>query len=453
MTLPARWFTGRDLKARLLWMIGLRYVAAAGIAAGLVGARALGVALPAAPVAAIAVAVLAYNAALHVVVHRVRFRRWPAAGRALALTQTTLDLLSLGVLVHLTGGVVNPLTFFVVFHGLLVAIVLSARAAYAVSALTVVGFATLALLEQTGALPVPAALLRLPPDPRLAFGLVLGVAATVNVAIYLASTLIGDIAARDARLHEANRRLQDHDRLREQTVRRVAHDLKGPLGVVQTSTRVLLEGYAGDLNERQRDALGRIEARSLQLHRLITQLFAITDARAIAAREPDDVALAEVVAEAVDGARERLEQKGLRLELSVPSGLPTLCANRDQLRALVSALLDNAIGYTPTGGLVRLEARLDHADVALEVADTGVGIPTADLAQAGELLFRGVEARKLVRDGNGLGLALVRATAAAYDGTLRLESPWTEAPGGPRGTRAVVTLSPPRPAHDPDGDE
>lgn|GEM_PF-2378403 len=441
--MSARLFTGRDLKARLLWLVRLRYAAVAGILAGLVGARLIGFAVHASPVLGVAAAVVLYNLGLHASVRFVRFRRWPTASRRLALAQIGLDLGALAVLLHVTGGVINPLVFFTVFHALLAAIVLSARAAYAISAWLMAALIGLAALEEAGVWPVPALAPPLAADPRFALVLLVGVAATLFVAVYLASTLIGDVASRDARLVAANARLREHDHLREQTVRRVAHDLKGPLGVVQTSTNVLLEGYAGELTLRQRDMLQRVGARAEQLHRLVTRLFAITDARAVAARDVAAVSLADVVEQVLTAARERLEGKRLGLEAAVTPGLAPLQGNQDQLVALLAALVDNAVAYTPEGGRVRVDVQDDGHDLEVVVADTGVGIPADELGQAGELLFRGREARRLARDGNGLGLALVKATATAYGGTVRVASPWLSAPGGPSGTCVTVTLSRP----------
>lgn len=438
--MTTRLFSGRDLKARLLWLVRLRYAAVAGMAAGLVGARLVGFQVPALPVLAVASLVLAYNVALHTAVRRVRFRHWQVAGRRLALAQIGSDLGALAVLLHVTGGVINPLVFFSVFHALLAAIVLSARAAYGISAWLVAALIGLAAFEQAGLWPVPALAPPLASDPRLAVVLLVGVAATLFVAVYLASTLIGDVATRDAHLQAANARLREHDHLREQTVRRVAHDLKGPLGVVQTSTNVLLEGYAGELSSRQRDLLGRIEARAGQLHRLVTRLFAITDARALATRDVTAVSLAAVVEQVLSAAREHLEAKRLGLEAAVTPNLAPLPANHDQLVALLAALVDNAVAYTPEGGRVRVEVNDEGSGVEVVVADTGVGIPADELDQAGELMFRGREAVRLARDGNGLGLALVRATAIAYGGTVHVESPWREAHGGPCGTRVTVRL-------------
>ena len=105
--------------------------------------------------------------------------------------------------------------------------------------------------------------------------------------------------------------------------------------------------------------------------------------------------------------------------------------DRDLLGQALVNLLDNALKFSPPGGIVRLEAEATEGTIIIVVQDQGPGIPEADRARATERFFRGEAARQT--PGSGLGLALVEAVAHLHGGTLSLQD---AAPG----LRAVLTV-------------
>lgn len=138
------------------------------------------------------------------------------------------------------------------------------------------------------------------------------------------------------------------------------------------------------------------------------------------------------------------EEKGVTLETGIPAPLPAY-GDRALIQQAVANLLDNAVKFSPAGGVVRLSAATGAATgaagVAISVADQGPGIPLADRTRATERFYRGEAARNT--PGSGLGLALVQAVAQLHGGTLRLED---VAPG----VRAVLALPAPDDAPDQD---
>jgi signal transduction histidine kinase len=113
------------------------------------------------------------------------------------------------------------------------------------------------------------------------------------------------------------------------------------------------------------------------------------------------------------------EEKGLHLAVEAPGGL-AVTGDPDMLRQAVTNLTDNAVKFSPSGGIVRLFAAAVPAGVEIAVQDEGPGIPPEDLARATERFFRGEAARST--PGSGLGLALVQAVAHLHGGTLRLDA-------------------------------
>ena len=119
----------------------------------------------------------------------------------------------------------------------------------------------------------------------------------------------------------------------------------------------------------------------------------------------------------------------------VSPGLPPVPADRDRLMQIVINLVDNAVKYTPEGGRVTVQVQ-EPADgqIEVDVIDTGIGIPPADLPRITERFYRVDKARSRELGGTGLGLAIVKHLVFAHGGQLRIDSE----PG--RGTTVRVTL-------------
>jgi signal transduction histidine kinase len=99
-------------------------------------------------------------------------------------------------------------------------------------------------------------------------------------------------------------------------------------------------------------------------------------------------------------------------------------ADRDRLAQILINLVDNAVKYTPEGGSVTVTARAaGDGMVEVVVADTGIGIPAADLPRITERFYRVDKARSRELGGTGLGLAIVKHLVLAHGGELRIESP------------------------------
>jgi signal transduction histidine kinase len=147
----------------------------------------------------------------------------------------------------------------------------------------------------------------------------------------------------------------------------------------------------------------------------------------------EELDIGTVLRDAADLYADIAEDKQITLNAAVPDGI-TVRADRPRLTQALANLLDNAVKYTPPGGRIDVSiARSDApADVRIEVADTGIGIPAGELPQIFDRLFRGDRSRS--ERGLGLGLSLVRAIVEAHGGRVEVASE----PG--RGSRFTVHL-------------
>jgi signal transduction histidine kinase len=212
----------------------------------------------------------------------------------------------------------------------------------------------------------------------------------------------------------------------------IAHDLRTPIARARAKMEEALAS-APRVRSADGDALKTALEQGItdldNITRIFNALLRIAEAEAgsrRAAFAPLD--LVPVLEDAAEFYAVAAEARGQTLETALPASLP-LVGDRDLLLQAVANLLDNAIKFTPPGGMIRLTARQDEAGTVIAVADNGPGMPDEDRGHAGERFFRADKAR--ATPGSGLGLSLVRAMAHLHGGELELRDamPGAEPPG------------------------
>lgn len=208
----------------------------------------------------------------------------------------------------------------------------------------------------------------------------------------------------------------------------IAHDLRTPIARARNKLEESLATAEGE--EEWRAAVEQGIADLDGVSRIFAALLRIAEAEAGARRAAfDTLDLSELLTDAADVYQAVAEARDQRLETALPATLP-MVGDRDLILQAVANLLDNAVKFTPEGGLVQLAAsRLNNGMVEIVVTDSGPGLGWEDQLRAGERFFRADQSRNT--PGSGLGLSLVRAVAQLHGGTLRLADayPGTEPPG------------------------
>lgn len=214
---------------------------------------------------------------------------------------------------------------------------------------------------------------------------------------------------------------------RRRFMRRLDHEVKNPL----TAMRAALANINGSFDPTtMRSMRNQVD----RLARLSADLRKLTDLE-IQPLEMDEVDLPALLSELVEAAQDRLDMTNRRISLGLPQApwpLAPVPGDRDLLFLAFHNLIDNALKFSGEGATIEIRAYEDGADVAVEVADTGPGVPPEELPHLGEELYRGSSAVGV--EGSGLGLALVRAIITRHGGTLSIRS----RPG--RGTVVNVRL-------------
>lgn len=217
-------------------------------------------------------------------------------------------------------------------------------------------------------------------------------------------------------------------------VARASHALRTPLASLLTQAEVVLQHERS--GEKYRTTLESIAQTTREASGLTDALLALARADAsTVAGEKEDVLVTDLAASLQRLFRPRAEGLGLRFECDVPTGV-RVKATRARLEEALDALIDNALRYTPRGGLVRFMARVaEDQRVVLEVNDDGPGIGADERAHVFTRFFRGAAAKNSGQPGSGLGLALVKALIEAEGGEVKLLD------SAKVGTRVVISLA------------
>ncbi len=212
------------------------------------------------------------------------------------------------------------------------------------------------------------------------------------------------------------------ERVRRDFVANVSHEFKTPLTAIQGFAETLLGGALDDMANRTR-FVEIIREHAQRLTRLTNDLLKLS--RIEAGRlelETRPVNVAALVNSCVEIARFKAEAKGLHIAVDLPEGLPPIRGDSSQLGEVLQNLIDNALQYTPAGGRIDVSAYWNGHEVIFMVADTGIGIPEADLERIFERFYRVDAARSREAGGTGLGLSIARHIVDAHGGRIWVES-------------------------------
>jgi signal transduction histidine kinase len=218
-------------------------------------------------------------------------------------------------------------------------------------------------------------------------------------------------------------RTQASQKSQREFVANVSHELKTPLTSVQGFAQALLDGTADSIESRQQ-AAQVIYDESARMHRMVLDLLDLARLDAGTA----DITMAPVNMPALLNAiaekfTPQLQQAGVTVKVDAPATLPTVTADGDRLAQVFTNLVDNALKFTPRGGLISLRISAEDKEMLISVSDTGTGIPPEALAHIFHRFYQADSARTGgERHGVGLGLAIAHEIVQAHGGRIGVRS-------------------------------
>jgi two-component system sensor histidine kinase BaeS len=234
-------------------------------------------------------------------------------------------------------------------------------------------------------------------------------------------------------LNQMAETLEHTEQRRNELIGNVAHELRTPL----TSIKSTLEGLIDGVLPADPDTLSDLQSEVARLQRLVYDLEELSRVEAgQIALELRPIVLADLIRTAVDRLHSQFEDKGVSLEVAIPSDV-TVQADPARVIQVLLNLLGNALQYTPPDGTVSVNAWRVSQEVFVAVQDTGIGIAPEQLPHLFERFYRADKSRARVGGGSGIGLTIAKHLVTAHGGRI-----WAASPGLGMGSTFTFTLSP-----------
>ncbi len=224
-------------------------------------------------------------------------------------------------------------------------------------------------------------------------------------------------------LRHAEHATKEASRVKVEFLAKISHELRTPLNAIIGFSELMMRDKRGLANEQYRSYISDIHLSGRHLLDIINDIldFAKAEAGQLVLFESNvDVQQVAQAIERLLGPRAR--DSGVDLKIRIPADLPLVWCDERKLKQMLLNLVNNAVKFTPSGGVIEIAARLDLEGFVVAVRDSGIGIAEEDLGRVMEPFVQAETTLSRRQEGTGLGLALVKSMIEIHGGRLRLES-------------------------------
>ncbi|MBI4720403.1 MAG: GAF domain-containing protein [Chitinivibrionia bacterium] len=239
--------------------------------------------------------------------------------------------------------------------------------------------------------------------------------------ISLRKTLEGEIVSQNQRLHQANRKLREVDRMKTEFLANISHELRTPLSIILAySESIRDESISPDDRNRFIDVISENGETLLSLINNLLDLSKLEISGAML-----NITLShihDVIRSVWPQMEAAANAKGISISFAPGDSIPVMYLDTVQIKKVISCLIHNAVKFTDGGGSVRVATSLKDEEVIIKVVDTGMGIPFEAIPHIFAMFHQvdGSSSRKC--GGMGIGLALAKHIVALHKGKLWVES-------------------------------
>ena len=220
---------------------------------------------------------------------------------------------------------------------------------------------------------------------------------------------------------EAEAKLRDADRRKDEFLAMLAHELRNPLAPIGMAAQILRLGTVTPARLKQTcEIIDRQIGHMTSLLDDLLDVSRVTGGLVALAEELHEIG--GIVRDAVEQARPLIDMRCQRLSLTMSAPAAQVLGDVTRLVQILTNLLNNASKYTPQGGVIELELTQDATTVQIVVRDNGIGIDAALLPHVFDLFVQGERSPDRAQGGLGLGLALVRALVERHQGSVSAAS-------------------------------
>ncbi|AKB85558.1 PAS domain S-box protein [Methanococcoides methylutens] len=237
-------------------------------------------------------------------------------------------------------------------------------------------------------------------------------------------------------LAAANEELKSLDRMKDEFLSNVSHELKTPLTSIKGYTELISEESLGPLTDKQKEVEDTVLRNAERLKRLVDSLLYISRVQSGTVKynfEP--VSIGEIIDMTLLDLKIQIDQKNLKVEKNIPVDLSPVNGDRDKLTDTFTNIVDNSIKFTPEGGTLTFTVAVEEDLLHIVLKDTGIGIPPDLIPMLFRRFYQIDATRKRKYGGTGLGLYICKEIVTAHEGKI-----WAESEGENKGTEIHVLL-------------
>ena len=222
---------------------------------------------------------------------------------------------------------------------------------------------------------------------------------------------------------ESVRLQQEKDKMRENFITLVSHQLRSPLVSIQQYFDVILEGFVGDVASKQKEMIKDATKRVDELLKLVDDWLNMSRIEAGKLTEKFElVALTTVLSQTVKLMEPTAELKKVRLQMQPPDSFSVVQGDEESLKQVFMNLISNGIIYNREGGTVTISTREEDSRLVVEISDTGIGISQENLPFIFDEFFRVKTKETRGVTGSGLGLPIAKRMIEAHNGSINVVS-------------------------------
>lgn len=244
------------------------------------------------------------------------------------------------------------------------------------------------------------------------------------------------VAIQNARLlHELQRAYEEIsrvDKMKSDFIAIASHELRTPLGVILGYAEFLKEDAQGEMSDHATMVLNS----ALKLRVLVEDMTNMNMMQMGSARlQVKPVAVQNIIQMAVDEMANTIQARAQKLLQRLPPKPVTVMADPEKLALVLTNILNNAVRFTPEGGVIMILLSTDQGQARIEVRDNGIGVPPAELENIFKDFYQVEDHKRRRHGGMGLGLSIARGIVKLHKGRI-----WAESKGDGQGTSIFVQI-------------
>ena len=419
------------------WFIRIRWIAVTVlIVSSLVVKHLLNISIQEESIYIISAILLSLNVFHRIILQRIKKERSEKAIKKIKREihfQIVTDLILLTIILHYSGGIENPLVLFYFFHMIIASSIFSTLQSYVYAVFTVILAASLALLECYAVIP------HYPLEGFVSHDLYSNIlyvygtgfvfACTSILVVFLSHMIIYRSIKSEETYVKTNIELENKDKLKNEYVLRVTHDIKGHIAAILSCLDVVRSKSTGHLNEIQEEFTSRAYERTGLLSGFIKDLLNLTKKRLKHDNEIEEFSLPDLINKVVKPILMLFKDKSIDFNLYIDKSIGLITGNPYTIEELYSNLLLNSVKYTPPKGRIELTVKSHNNYLITEISDSGIGIPKEDLPKVFDEFYRASNVPKDIKTGSGLGLSIAKQIVEDHKGKIWVSSEvgvWTK---------------------------